>query len=76
MKIKTLTGHLTALEKRIISHLIQTGNEAGKSARVTVRISREGDVYKAITTRNESNDWGKMRPVNHTATFEVRNLAG
>lgn len=71
MKIHTLTGHLTATEKRIITHLIQTGNEAGKSARVTVRISREGDVYTAKTTRNESNDWGEMRERTYTSTFTV-----
>ena len=42
-----------------------------KINRITYRITEEGGVHIVKISRNESDDWGKMRERTSTATFEI-----
>lgn len=75
MGIKTLTGHLTAREKQIIAHMIEHGMDAARSARITVRLTRDGDVWTAHSSKMESDDWGRPKECRSRATFTVREVA-
>lgn len=75
MAISVLTGHLTAREKQIIAQMIDRGMDAAKSARITVRLTREGNVWTAATSRVESDDWGRRKVRTDRATFTTREVA-
>lgn len=69
MAIRTLTGHLTATNKRHISAMFDAERMAARINRTTYYITPDGDTYKVAITRRESDDWGTMRDRTHSATF-------
>ena len=71
MAIRTLSGHLTASNKRHISAIFDVNRMEAKINRITYRISEENGIYTVKISRNESDDWGKMRERTSTATFKI-----
>ncbi len=71
MAIRTLTGHLTATNKRHISAIFDVNRLEAKVNRITYRIAEENGIYTVRISRNEADDWGVMRERTSTATFEV-----
>ena len=71
MAIRTLTGHLTATNKRHISAMFDVNRLEAKVNRITYRITEENGTYTVKISRNESDDWGRMRERTNTATFEI-----
>lgn len=72
---RVLTGHLTPRERQIVAYLLENGGDAAKSPRITVRITRDGDVWTAATSRVESDDWGRRSTRTTRATFTTREVA-
>lgn len=64
--------HLTATEKKAIVAIIQAGLDAGKVGKKTYRISKTENGYKVVITENQTNMFGKMVEVSHSATFELK----
>ena len=71
MAIRTLSGHLTATNKRHISAMFDVNRLEAKINHVTYRISEEAGTYTVKISQNESNDYGKMRERTSTATFKI-----
>lgn len=71
MAIRTLTGHLTATNKRHISAMFDVNRLEAKINRFTYRVSEENGTYTVKISQNESNDYGKMRERISTASFEI-----
>ena len=71
MAIRTLSGHLTATNKRHISAMFDVNRLEAKINRITYRVSEEAGTYTVKISQNESDDWGKMRERTSTATFEI-----
>lgn len=71
MAIRTLTGHLTATNKRHISAMFDVNRLEAKINRITYRVSKEVEIFTVKISRNESDGWGKMRERTHSATFEI-----
>jgi hypothetical protein len=71
MAIRTITGHLTATNKRHISAMFDVNRLEAKVNRITYRITEESGIYTVRISRNESDDWGRMRESTSTATFEI-----
>ena len=71
MAIRTLTGHLTATNKRHISAMFDVNRLEAKVNSITYRIGEESGIYTVRISRNESDDWGRMRERTSTATFEI-----
>lgn len=71
MAIRTLSGHLTATNKRHISAMFDVNRLEAKINRTTYRVSEEDGIYTVKISRNESDDWGRMRERTSTATFEI-----
>ena len=71
MAIHTLTGHLTATNKRHISAMFDVNRLEAKVNSITYRITEENGIYTVRISRNESDDWGRMRERTSTATFEI-----
>lgn len=71
MAIRTLTGHLTATNKRHISAMFDVNRLEAKVNRITYRIAAENGSYTVRISRNESDDWGRMRERTSSATFEI-----
>lgn len=71
MAIRTLTGHLTATNKRHISAIFDANQLEAKVNRTTYRISEENGIYSVRISQNESDDWGRMRERADTAMFEI-----
>ena len=71
MAIRTLTGHLTATNKRHISAMFDVNRLEAKVNRITYRIGEESGIYTVRISRNEADDWGRMRERTNTATFEI-----
>lgn len=71
MAIRTLTGHLTATNKRHISAMFDVNRLEAKINRITYRVSEESGTYTVKISRNESNDYGEIRERTSTATFEI-----
>lgn len=71
MAIRTLSGHLTATNKRHISAMFDVNRLEAKINRITYRVSKESEIYTVKISRNESDDWGRMRERTSTATFEI-----
>lgn len=71
MAIRTLTGHLTATNKRHISAMFDVNRLEAKVNRITYRITEENGIYAVRISRIESDDWGRMRERTSTATFEI-----
>jgi hypothetical protein len=69
MKIKTLTGHLTAREKQMIVAAFANGWASVQSKRLHIAIAADGAEFTARTTTNESDDWGRMRKRVSVARF-------
>lgn len=42
-----------------------------KINRITYRVSEEAGTYTVKISRNEHDDWGRMRERTSTATFEI-----
>lgn len=71
MAIRTLSGHLTATNKRHISAMFDVNRLNAKINRITYRVSEEAEIYTVKISRNESDNWGRMRERTSTATFEI-----
>lgn len=71
MAIRTLTGHLTATNKRHISAMFDANLLDAKINRFTYRISEKDGTYTVKISQNESDDYGKMRERTSTATFKI-----
>lgn len=71
MAIRTLSGHLTATNKRHISAMFDVNRLEAKINRITYRITEEGGVHIVKISRNESDDWGRMRERTDSATFKI-----
>lgn len=71
MAIRTLTGHLTATNKRHISAMFDVNRLEAKINRLTYRITEGDGAYSVKISHNESDDWGVMRERTSTATFEI-----
>ena len=71
MAIRTLSGHLTATTKRHISAMFDVNRLEAKINRITYRISEENGIFTVKISRNESDDWGRIRERTSTATFEI-----
>ena len=71
MAMCTLTGHLTTTNKRHISAMFDVNRLEAKINRITYRVIKEAEIYTVKISRNESDDWGKMRERTHSATFEI-----
>ena len=71
MSIRTLTGHLTATNKRHISAMFDVNRLEAKVNSITYRIGEENGIYTVRISRNESDDWGRMRERTSTASFEI-----
>ena len=51
--------------------MLQNDLTAAKTARITFRLSFNGNVYTVKTSRNEANDYGNMVERIYTAEFTV-----
>ena len=71
MAIHTLTGHLTATNKRHISAMFDVNRLEAKVNSITYRITEENGIYTVRISRNESDDWGRVRERTNAATFEI-----
>lgn len=71
MAIRTLSGHLTATNKRHISAMFDVNRLEAKINRITYRIREESGIYTVKISQNESDDYGKIRERTSTATFEI-----
>ena len=71
MAIRTLTGHITATNKRHISAMFDVNRLEAKVNSITYRITEENGIYTVRSSSNESDDWGRMRERTSTATFEI-----
>lgn len=71
MAIRTLSGHLTATNKRHISAMFDVNRLEAKVNRITYRIAEENGTYTVKISQNESDDWGRMRERTSTAEFEI-----
>lgn len=71
MAIRTLTGHITATNKRHVSAMFDVNRLEAKVNSITYRITEENGIYTVRISRNESDDWGRMRERTSTATFEI-----
>jgi hypothetical protein len=69
VKIKTLSGHLTAREKQLIAHAKAQGWGWVKSARLSINIQQDGEAWRATTTTNETDDYGRKIVRKSSATF-------
>jgi hypothetical protein len=75
--IKVTAGHLTAVNKRDIRHMIEHGMTNGKTrAGITYAITEGDDGELHVrSTRVERDDWGRPIERAHRATFTTRELA-
>lgn len=71
MAIRTLAGHLTATNKRHISAMFDVNRLEAKVNHIAYRITEENGTLTVKISRNESDDWGRMRERTSTATFEI-----
>ena len=72
-KIKTITGHLTVLDKKAIKLLLAFENYQAKVNRKTYKIEiTENNLFKVLVSHNESNDYGLMIQKSYLSTFEVK----
>lgn len=71
MAIHTIAGHLTATNKRHISAIFDVNRLEAKVNRVTYRITEENGIYTVRISRNEADDWGRMRERTSITTFEI-----
>lgn len=68
--IKTLTGHLTATNKRHIEQMIRANMFAAKSPRIAYYLFHTGPVWRVECRTREDNGYGTMVTRKHFATFE------
>jgi phage antirepressor YoqD-like protein len=70
--IKTLSGHLTALDKKAIKLLLVSKTFHAKVNRKIYKIEAiDGDLFKVKATHNESNDYGVMVKRVYISTFRL-----
>lgn len=69
-------GHLTAANKRDISHMLANGMTDAKSrAGIRYALTKDDaapDAWQVRITRNESDDWGRMSERSHRASFTAK----
>lgn len=75
----SITGersHLTAANKRDISHMLDNGMTQGKTrAGISYALQKDDsapDAWHVRITRNESDDWGRMKESVNRVTFTAR----
>lgn len=74
-KISTTSGHLTAANKRDLSHMLDNGMSDGKTrAGISYQITagEAADAYQVRTARMETDDWGRKAERAHRATFTAK----
>lgn len=71
IKITTLTGHLTAVNKRAIAEMLKRGMTDAKVNRITYHITGENPEYTVRTEQNSTNDWGTPIIDKSKATFKT-----
>ena len=68
--VSTLSGHLTAANKKAISQMLARGITAARTPRICYYlVSEESGVHKVVIEWNESNDWGAVVKRRSSATF-------
>jgi hypothetical protein len=65
--------HLTATEKKAIVAIIKAGldHRVCQVGKKTYSISKTEVGYKVVITENQTNMFGKMVEVSHSATFNI-----
>jgi hypothetical protein len=71
MKIVKIENHLTALEIRSIKAVLEAGLTEAKVNRKIYKIEKVENRYKVTIKENRSNDYGQIKEVKHSSTFEV-----
>lgn len=72
MKIKTLTGHLTALDKKAIDWMFKNNETSASSKKKQFSLLEiEKSVYKLIVNYNEKDMWNNMVQRKEIVKFEV-----
>ncbi|MFT4260370.1 hypothetical protein [Microbacterium sp.] len=71
-QISTLTGHLTAVDKRACAWMIDNGCDSCRSKRKRYALTCGGDTYRVHITSNETDDWGRLTERVHVATFAAK----
>jgi hypothetical protein len=71
--IKTLSGHLTAVEKKAINAILEAGLTQGKVNRKEYYLTkREDNTYSVKIIQNETGFLsGKIEPKSYLHTFKV-----
>jgi hypothetical protein len=72
--IKTLSGHLTATNKRVILSMLNQGMLSAKTPKIRYYVTVPADggtVYSVSTVQNEGNGYGGMLEHRYSATFTV-----
>jgi len=70
-KVKILTGHLTATNKRVILHMLDNKMADAKTPKITYHITPQGDEYKVVTEQTETDGYGRKFVNKYSATFSV-----
>lgn len=69
-------GHLTAANRRDISHMLAEGMASGKTrAGIAYALTKDDsapDAWHVRISRNESDDWGRMRERVNRVTFTAK----
>ena len=70
--ISTVSGHLTAANKKAISQMLAMGITEGHTPKISYKLENKGDVWEVVTSQKETNDYGKPFTRQHRATFTAR----
>jgi hypothetical protein len=69
--IKTINGHLTALDKKVIAAILAAGGLAAKTPKKRYFLSPDDSGWKVQIKSNESNDFGVLVERTRFARFSV-----
>lgn len=75
-RISVTSGHLTAANKRDISHMLANGMTEGKTrAGISYALTKDEaapDAWQVRTVKSERDDWGRPTERAHRATFTAK----
>jgi len=71
MKIKTLEGYLTAVEKKAIKAILEAGLTEGRVSRKSYWIKEMGGFFEVVIGQNETNVFNRVEFKKYKHTFKM-----
>jgi len=72
MQIKTLSGHLTATEKRHIRAMIEQGLTEGRVGKKSYWLKEESGVFTVLVGQNERSVFNRIEFKKYKHTFLIK----